>query len=61
MESGIVMAREAGMEWIIYLDPDELMYPDGSREYSMREILSDVPKDVDMAVFPNYVTMARIG
>ncbi|KAL6530512.1 hypothetical protein OROMI_028401 [Orobanche minor] len=41
---------EAGMEWIIYLDTDELMYPSGSREYSVREILSDVPKDVDMVV-----------
>ncbi|KAL6498486.1 Glycosyltransferase-like KOBITO 1 [Orobanche hederae] len=50
MESGI----EAGMEWIIHLDTDELMYPSGSREYSVREILSDVPKDVDMVVFPNY-------
>ncbi|KAL6498484.1 hypothetical protein OROHE_026581 [Orobanche hederae] len=51
--SGIVMAREAGMEWIIYLDTDELMYPSGSREYSVREILSDVPKDVDMVVTEN--------
>ncbi|KAL6530514.1 hypothetical protein OROMI_028403 [Orobanche minor] len=55
MESGIVMWQgEAGMEWIIHLDTDELMYPSRSREYSVREILLDVPKDVDMVVFPNY-------
>ncbi|GFP90915.1 glycosyltransferase-like kobito 1 [Phtheirospermum japonicum] len=54
MESAIVMAREAGMDWIIHLDTDELMYPAGSQEYSVQNILSDVPWDVDMVIFPNY-------
>ncbi|KAL0404862.1 UNVERIFIED_CONTAM: Glycosyltransferase-like KOBITO 1 [Sesamum radiatum] len=54
MESGIVMAREAGMDWIIHLDTDELMYPAGSQGYSVPKLLLDVPEDVDTVVFPNY-------
>ncbi|KAK1427091.1 hypothetical protein QVD17_15774 [Tagetes erecta] len=54
MEMAIVMAQEADMEWIIHLDTDELVYPAGSREYSLRHLLSDIPKYVDMVVFPNY-------
>ncbi|KAL0359583.1 UNVERIFIED_CONTAM: Glycosyltransferase-like KOBITO 1 [Sesamum angustifolium] len=54
MESSIVMAREAGMDWIIHIDTDELMYPAGSQGYSVPNLLLDVPKDVDTVVFPNY-------
>ncbi|XVF41335.1 hypothetical protein PTKIN_Ptkin01aG0272000 [Pterospermum kingtungense] len=54
MEMGIVMARDAGMDWIIHLDTDELIHPAGAREYSLRQLLSDVPGNVDMVVFPNY-------
>ncbi|KAM5558617.1 glycosyltransferase-like [Rosa sericea] len=54
MEMAIVMAREAGMDWIIHLDTDELIYPAGTREYSLRQLLSDVPGDADMVIFPNY-------
>ncbi|KAI3811728.1 hypothetical protein L1987_21457 [Smallanthus sonchifolius] len=54
MEMAIVMAQEAHMEWIIHLDTDELIYPAGAREYSLRRLLSDVPENVDTAVFPNY-------
>ncbi|KAG2683558.1 hypothetical protein I3760_10G035900 [Carya illinoinensis] len=54
MEMAIVMARDAGMEWIIHLDTDELLHPAGTREYSLRQLLSDVPGNVDMVVFPNY-------
>ncbi|XVE61077.1 hypothetical protein DITRI_Ditri06bG0010900 [Diplodiscus trichospermus] len=54
MEMSIVMARDAGMDWIIHLDTDELIHPAGAREYSLRQLLSDVPENVDMAVFPNY-------
>ncbi|XP_058749920.1 glycosyltransferase-like At2g41451 [Vicia villosa] len=54
MEMAIVMARDAGMDWIIHLDTDELIHPAGTQEYSMRQLLSDVPGDVDMVVFPNY-------
>ncbi|KAG6596955.1 Glycosyltransferase-like protein, partial [Cucurbita argyrosperma subsp. sororia] len=54
MEMAIVMARSAGMDWIIHLDTDELMHPAGTREYSLRLLLADVPANVDMVIFPNY-------
>ncbi|XP_072969002.1 glycosyltransferase-like KOBITO 1 [Typha angustifolia] len=54
MEMAIVMAREAGMDWIIHLDTDELIHPAGAAEYSLRRLLSDVPSNVDMVIFPNY-------
>ncbi|XP_022864662.1 glycosyltransferase-like KOBITO 1 [Olea europaea var. sylvestris] len=54
MEIAIVMARDAGAEWIIHLDTDELLHPAGAREYSLRQLLIDVPGNVDMVIFPNY-------
>ncbi|KHF99735.1 Dephospho-CoA kinase [Gossypium arboreum] len=48
MEMAIVMARDAGMEWILHLDTDELIHPAGAREYSLRQLLLDVPSNVDM-------------
>ncbi|XP_059646240.1 glycosyltransferase-like At2g41451 [Cornus florida] len=54
MEMGIAMAREAGMDWILHLDTDELIHPAGASEYSVRQVLSDVPKNIDIVVFPNY-------
>lgn len=54
MEMAIVMARDAGVDWIIHVDTDELIYPAGAREYSLRQLLSDVPSNVDMVIFPNY-------
>ncbi|VFQ91153.1 unnamed protein product [Cuscuta campestris] len=54
MEMGIEMAREADMDWIFHLDTDELIYPAGTREFSVRELLSDIPPHADMVVFPNY-------
>nr|ACG34068.1 KOB1 [Zea mays] len=54
MEMAIVMARDGGMDWIIHLDTDELLYPGGAAEYSVRRLLAEVPRDVDMVIFPNY-------
>ncbi|KAF8395760.1 hypothetical protein HHK36_019711 [Tetracentron sinense] len=54
MEMAIVMARDAGMDWIIHLDTDELLHPAGAREYSLRQLLLEVPGNVDMVIFPNY-------
>ncbi|XP_027114008.1 glycosyltransferase-like KOBITO 1 [Coffea arabica] len=54
MEMAIVIARDAGMDWIIHLDTDELLHPAGGREYSLRRLLLDVPGNVDMVIFPNY-------
>jgi hypothetical protein len=47
------------MEWIIHLDTDELLYPGGAAEYSLRRLLDDVPHDVDMVIFPNYVSKGK--
>ncbi|KAK9671126.1 hypothetical protein RND81_12G008400 [Saponaria officinalis] len=54
MEMAIVMAREAGMEWIFHFDTDELLYPAGTTEYSVVELLTQLPEDVDTVVFLNY-------
>uniref|UniRef100_A0ACD5WJ88 Uncharacterized protein n=1 Tax=Avena sativa TaxID=4498 RepID=A0ACD5WJ88_AVESA len=54
MEMAIVMARDTGMDWIMHLDTDELLYPGGAAEYSVKRLLADVPVDVDMVIFPNY-------
>ncbi|GLT95887.1 hypothetical protein SLE2022_135440 [Rubroshorea leprosula] len=54
MEMAIVMARDDRVDWIIHLDTDELIHPAGTREYSLRQLLSDVPGNVDMVIFPNY-------
>lgn len=44
------------MDWILHLDTDELIHPAGSSEYSLRQLLLDVPGNVDMVIFPNYVS-----
>lgn len=44
------------MEWILHLDTDELVHPSGTREYSLRNLLRDVPADVDAVIFTNYVS-----
>ncbi|VVB03014.1 unnamed protein product [Arabis nemorensis] len=54
MEMAITMARDDGMDWILHLDTDELVHPSGTREYSLRSLLRDVPADVDSVVFTNY-------
>ncbi|XP_057533060.1 glycosyltransferase-like KOBITO 1 [Amaranthus tricolor] len=54
MEMAIVMAKEAGMEWIIHLDTDELLHPGGTQDYSVLELLAKVPSEVDAVVFLNY-------
>ena len=46
------------MDWIIHFDTDELIHPAGAREYSLRQLLSDVPGNVDMVVFSNFVSRA---
>lgn len=52
----LIKYQDAGMEWIIHLDTDELLHPAGAREYSLRQLLLDVPGNVDMVIFPNYVS-----
>lgn len=45
------------MDWIIHIDTDELMHPSGSDDYSLKKVLTNVPNDVDMVIFPNYVSL----
>ncbi|KAL4587466.1 hypothetical protein LXL04_000337 [Taraxacum kok-saghyz] len=54
MEMAISMAREADMDWILHLDTDELIHPAGTREYSIRQLLSGLPENIDTVIFPNY-------
>lgn len=53
------MLKDGGMDWIIHLDTDELLYPGGAAEYSVRRLLAEVPRDVDMVIFPNYVSETK--
>nr|GMD48005.1 glycosyltransferase-like KOBITO 1 [Ipomoea batatas] len=54
MEMAIVMAREAGMDWIFHLDTDELVHPAGTGPFSVQQLLSILPAEVDTIVFSNY-------
>ncbi|XP_019186645.1 PREDICTED: glycosyltransferase-like At2g41451 [Ipomoea nil] len=59
MEMAIVMAREAGMDWIFHLDTDELIHPAGSGAFSVQQLLSSVPAEVDTVVFSNYESIVE--
>lgn len=51
-----IIRQEADMDWIIHVDTDELIHPVGSSQYSVQTLLLDVPQDVDLVIFPNYVS-----
>eukprot|EP00243_Klebsormidium_subtile_P005606 TRINITY_DN2263_c0_g3_i1.p1 TRINITY_DN2263_c0_g3~~TRINITY_DN2263_c0_g3_i1.p1 ORF type:complete len:360 (+),score=105.57 TRINITY_DN2263_c0_g3_i1:86-1081(+) len=53
------MARDAGMDWIIHIDTDELLSPEGTEDYSLTRLLEEVAPDVDLVVFPNYETIVE--
>ncbi|BDA46538.1 Glycosyltransferase-like KOBITO 1 [Coccomyxa sp. Obi] len=57
MEAGIELAAKDGVEWILHIDTDELVYPGGGPEYSIQRVLAGVPADVDTIVFPNYESL----
>jgi hypothetical protein len=59
MEIGIVFAREDKADWILHIDTDELIYPAGTKTFSLLEILDKVPDNVDTLVFPNYESLAE--
>nr|GMD44739.1 glycosyltransferase-like At3g57200 [Ipomoea batatas] len=54
MEMAIVMAREAGMDWIFHLDTDELVHPAGTDPFSVQQLLSNLPAEVDAIILSNY-------
>jgi hypothetical protein len=55
LESAIAAAlAEGGIGWIVHIDTDELLYPGGTADYSLRALMAAVPASVDALVFPNY-------
>lgn len=54
---GIELASVDGVEWLLHIDTDELMYPGGTRSFSLQELLSSVPQSVDLLIFPNYESL----
>jgi hypothetical protein len=59
MEAAIGLAAADGARWLLHVDTDELVYPGGSRDYSLAQVLARVPEDVDLLVLPNYEAMAE--
>lgn len=55
-------ARQAGIEWIISLDPDEIVLP-AEEEVDLAEMLGEVPSDIDQVLVPNLelLPMAKIA
>ncbi len=51
------MARRDGVDWILHIDTDELVYPGGAPEFSLQSTLAALPADVDTLVFPNYESL----
>jgi hypothetical protein len=51
------LAEKDGIDWILHIDTDELVYPGGAPEYSIQRVLSTIPADVDTVVFPNYESL----
>ena len=49
-----MMSTEANIDLIIHLYIDDLLHLACAREYSLSQLLLDVPNNVDMVVFPNY-------
>ena len=54
MEVGIALAERDGVDWLLHIDTDELMYPGSGPEYSLQTVLAAYPASVDTVVFPNY-------
>ena len=57
LAEGIKLATADGVDWILHIDTDELVYPGGSADYSLQTLLLSQPGEVDMIVFPNYESM----
>jgi hypothetical protein len=54
MEVGIALAERDGVDWLLHIDTDELMYPGSGPEFSLQTVLAAYPASVDTVVFPNY-------
>ena len=57
LETAIATAlAEGGIGWIAHIDTDELLYPAGASDFSLRTLLAAVPANFDALIFPNYET-----
>eukprot|EP00223_Ostreococcus_mediterraneus_P000425 CAMPEP_0179713842 /NCGR_PEP_ID=MMETSP0938-20121108/531_1 /TAXON_ID=548131 ORGANISM="Ostreococcus mediterraneus, Strain clade-D-RCC1107" /NCGR_SAMPLE_ID=MMETSP0938 /ASSEMBLY_ACC=CAM_ASM_000576 /LENGTH=382 /DNA_ID=CAMNT_0021587485 /DNA_START=3379 /DNA_END=4524 /DNA_ORIENTATION=+ len=46
---------DANIAWIVHIDSDELIYPDGAENtFNVRRLLARIPNDVGRVIFPNY-------
>ena len=54
VDIAIEKAIAMGLDWLVHVDTDELLYPGGSPDYSMRQVLGNVGKNTTVVVFPNY-------
>lgn len=59
MEVAIEQARVDGVDWLFQVDTDELIYPAGSPEYSLKQYLSTMNTSIDTVVFPNHEAVAE--
>ena len=54
VDIAIEKAFSMGLDWLVHVDTDELLYPGGSPDYSMRQVLGNVGENTTFVVFPNY-------
>uniref|UniRef100_A0A7S0RE07 Glycosyltransferase family 92 protein n=1 Tax=Pyramimonas obovata TaxID=1411642 RepID=A0A7S0RE07_9CHLO len=59
LEIAIKQAALDEMDWILHIDTDELMYPGGAPNYSLRTVLASIKDDVHTVVFPNYESIVE--
>lgn len=57
MEISIATAQRMKLDWHIHIDTDELLYPGGHGQLSVKTLFANIPEDVDTLVFPNYEVM----
>jgi hypothetical protein len=54
MEISIAKAQKMKINWHVHVDTDELLYPGGHGQLSVKTLFAHIPDDVDTLVFPNY-------
>ncbi len=53
----IDMAQRDGIDWLLHIDTDELVYPATAGSFNLQHLLAAQPQDVDLIVFPNYESL----
>jgi hypothetical protein len=54
LELALLRAKKDGIEWLLHVDVDELVYPAGSSTFDLRDVLARQSPHIDRVVFPNY-------